>query len=160
MQISKRGFARAKTCQSPVTPGFTSSRWRCSGVYRAQSSSGCGRGPTRLMSPRKTFHNCGSSSRLYLRRNLPRGDTRITGDLEERPTTLVVMTQRFLETVRSGDHRAEFVAIKWTTALAQAPRAINHGSTRPELDGHRDDQDDRPKESQKNRGQNYVHRRL
>jgi hypothetical protein len=97
---------------------------------------------------------------VLAKKSAERCEPRIAGDLEERPATLVLMTQRFLETVRSGDHRAEFVAIKWTTALAQAPRAINHRSTRPELDCHRDDQHDRPEEGQENRGQKNVHSRL
>src|SRR6202008_1012796 len=33
MQMSNEGLARAKTCQSPVTPGFTSRRRQCSEVY-------------------------------------------------------------------------------------------------------------------------------
>jgi hypothetical protein len=35
-----------------------------------------GRGPTRLISPRSTFHSSGSSSRLVARRNAPRRVTR------------------------------------------------------------------------------------
>ena len=35
-----------------------------------------GPGPTNDMSPRSTFHNCGSSSRLVRRRNCPMGVSR------------------------------------------------------------------------------------
>src|ERR1700731_4172737 len=42
-------------------------------LYCSYSSGKGGRGPTRLISPRSTFHNCGSSSRLYFRKNLPSG---------------------------------------------------------------------------------------
>jgi hypothetical protein len=42
-------------------------------LYCSYSSGKGGRGPTRLMSPTRTFHNCGSSARLYFRRNFPSG---------------------------------------------------------------------------------------
>ena len=58
-------------CHRHVMPGITSRRLRSSSVYCATSEGTGGRGPTRLMSPMKTFQSCGSSSRLVLRRNLP-----------------------------------------------------------------------------------------
>ena len=39
--------------------------------YWATAYGTSGRGPTRLISPRSTFHSCGSSSRLVRRRNAP-----------------------------------------------------------------------------------------
>ena len=62
---------RLDTCHRPVRPGFTRWRWCCHGSYRATISTSSGRGPTRLMSPRTTFQNWGSSSRLHFRRNRP-----------------------------------------------------------------------------------------
>ena len=55
-------------------PGFASStRRRCHGWYCSTSKGSGGRGPTSDMSPRSTFQNCGSSSRLVFRRNRPGG---------------------------------------------------------------------------------------
>ena len=54
-------------------PGLTESRRRCHFLYWATSYGIAGLGPTRLMSPRSTHRNCGSSSRLVLRRTRPRG---------------------------------------------------------------------------------------
>ncbi len=62
---------RPLICQRQVMPGMTSRRLRSSSVYSATSEGTGGRGPTRLMSPMKTFQSCGSSSRLVRRRNLP-----------------------------------------------------------------------------------------
>ena len=75
---------RPLTCQSPVMPGFASStRRRCHGWYCSTSKGSGGRGPTSDMSPRSTFQNCGSSSRLVLRRNRPDGrDARVVRELE------------------------------------------------------------------------------
>lgn len=45
-----------------------------SGMVSRNCSTKCGssgRGPTRLISPRSTFHSWGSSSRLHLRMKLP-----------------------------------------------------------------------------------------
>src|SRR5918993_1187918 len=65
------------TCHSPVTPGFASStRRQCQRRYCSSSYGNGGRGPTRDMSPLSTFHSCGNSSRLVLRRNRPSGVTR------------------------------------------------------------------------------------
>ena len=50
-----------------VIPGRTLSTCRCSAVYMATYFGTSGRGPTMLMSPMNTFHNCGSSSTLVLR---------------------------------------------------------------------------------------------
>src|SRR5207245_2366354 len=74
--FSKDGSSRALVCQSPVIPGMTSRRPKCSRLYCSYSSVVGGLGPTRLISPFSTFQSCGSSSRLYLRRNLPTWVTR------------------------------------------------------------------------------------
>lgn len=62
---------RPLTCHSPVMPGFIDNRrlWWLS--YWLYSSTVGGRVPTRLMLPHSTSKNCGSSSMLVLRMNLP-----------------------------------------------------------------------------------------
>ena len=67
---------RMLTCQRPVIPGFIESRRRCHGSYCSTSLRSAGRGPTRLMSPFRTFQSCGSSSRLVARKTRPSGVTR------------------------------------------------------------------------------------
>ncbi len=52
--------------------GRTSCRRACSGEYSPRYCIRSGRGPTRLMSPRRTFHSSGSSSRLVPRRKRPK----------------------------------------------------------------------------------------
>ena len=52
-------------------PGVVSSRRLAQPVICSDSWTTNGRGPTRLISPRSTFHSCGSSSMLHLRRNAP-----------------------------------------------------------------------------------------
>ena len=63
---------RPFTCAHPVIPGRTSWRRNCSGEYRSRYSIRSGRGPTRLISPRITFHSSGNSSRLIRRRKAPK----------------------------------------------------------------------------------------
>src|ERR1051326_1886096 len=62
---------RPFTCAQPVIPGFTRCRRACSAVYRGRYSTNKGLGPTKLNSPRSTFHNCGNSSRLNCRNRRP-----------------------------------------------------------------------------------------
>jgi len=84
--LALRGRSRgAYTCATPVRPGRT----RCRRSYPGIALSGSmtpsavvsdspglsGRGPTTLMSPRKIFHSCGSSSKAVARRMRP---TRVT----------------------------------------------------------------------------------
>ncbi len=63
-------------CARPVMPGRALKT-----PFRTRASiSSCwlnrhGRGPTRLISPFSTFHNCGSSSSLVRRKNRPNGVT-------------------------------------------------------------------------------------
>src|ERR1700677_315089 len=64
MPVWNEGSVLAVICHSPVIPGLTSRRGKCSIEYPDTSSSGWGLGPTRLISPFKTFHSWGSSSRL------------------------------------------------------------------------------------------------
>src|SRR5882762_9643087 len=109
------------------------------------------------MSPFSTFQSCGSSSRLYLRRNLPNRDTRIIGDLEEWATALVQPDQVFFQPVRASDHGPKFVAIKFTATFAHTQRAINHRTMRPELNRNADHQHQRPKEKQSKGGHEYIH---
>src|SRR5881394_142171 len=68
---------RPLTCQRQVSPGFTERRRRCArSSKRCTSSTGRGRGPTRLISPSSTFQTCGHSSKLYLRKKRPTAVTR------------------------------------------------------------------------------------
>ena len=65
---------RPLTCQRQVSPGLTLKRRRWAGSSnRSTSSTGSGRGPTRLISPRSTFKSWGNSSMLYLRSRRPIG---------------------------------------------------------------------------------------
>src|SRR4029450_7505281 len=54
--------ARPCTCAQPVIPGRTSRRLRWCGVYCSTWYASVGLGPIRLISPRTTFHSCGTSS--------------------------------------------------------------------------------------------------
>ena len=67
---------RPLTCQKQVRPGCAVSLRLCHSSYRSSSCGQAGLGPTRLISPFKTLQSCGSSLRLYFRRNLPKGVTR------------------------------------------------------------------------------------
>ena len=68
---------RPLICQRQVKPGLTLKRRRCArSSNRRTSSTGSGRGPTRLISPRRTFQSWGNSSKLYRRRNRPNRVTR------------------------------------------------------------------------------------
>src|SRR5690606_15764879 len=53
---------RPAACQGPVRPGTTNRRSKCCEEYCSISWGSGGRGPTRLMSPRRTLQSCGSSS--------------------------------------------------------------------------------------------------
>jgi len=66
---------RPETCQSPVIPGSTACRflWTALSIWASAGSSG--RGPTKDISPRRTFRSCGSSSTLKTRKIRPRGVT-------------------------------------------------------------------------------------
>ena len=66
-----RGLRGPCTCIGPVSPGLIIKRMRCRDEYRSTSSACSGRGPTRLMSPRRTFTSCGSSSMLHRRSRRP-----------------------------------------------------------------------------------------
>src|SRR5690606_5253518 len=66
---------RTLTCHRPVSPWGVFSRARCQSLYISTSYGSAGRGPTRLMSPLRTFQSCGSSSMLSFLRTLP---TRVT----------------------------------------------------------------------------------
>src|SRR5690606_18020799 len=62
---------RPFTCAQPVIPGFTLWRFRCTSLYKGKYSGNSGRGPTKLISPFKTFINWGNSSKDVLRTNFP-----------------------------------------------------------------------------------------
>src|SRR3954463_8741196 len=70
---------RPVTCHSPVIPGLASStRRQCHGLYCSSSYGIGGLGPTSDISPRRTFHSCGNSSRLVDRRKRPIGVIRLS----------------------------------------------------------------------------------
>ena len=62
---------RPYICQSHVIPGFTVMKRDRLLPYVSASSPWMGLGPTRLMVPKRTLKNCGSSSMLVVRRKLP-----------------------------------------------------------------------------------------
>ena len=65
---------RPLICQRQVRPGLTLSRRRWARSWnRFTSSTGRGRGPTRLISPHNTLKSWGNSSTLNLRSERPRG---------------------------------------------------------------------------------------
>src|SRR5207249_5928430 len=62
--IRDRNVTGVQTCALPILlkPGFTLRRRRCArSLKRFTSSTGNGRGPTRLISPRRMLKSCGSS---------------------------------------------------------------------------------------------------
>src|SRR4029077_10042023 len=62
------------TCQRQVIPGRMLNRRRCqSSLNPSKSRTAMGLGPTRLISPFRTFRSCGNSSMLVRRRCLPIG---------------------------------------------------------------------------------------
>lgn len=67
---------RPLTCQRPVMPGVVMQMTGRKLPIFSFSRGRYGRGPTRLISPLMTLKICGSSSRLYLRMNLPTFVTR------------------------------------------------------------------------------------
>src|SRR5437899_2084707 len=77
MRFSREVLPRSPwTCAQPVTPDLTLCRNRYPGTVcrnRSTNTGRSGRGPTTLISPRRTLTNCGSSSRLKRRRNEPMG---------------------------------------------------------------------------------------
>ena len=63
---SQERLLRPDTWASPVIPGRTSWRRFCRSLYLGRYSASRGLGPVMAMSPRTTFNNSGSSSRLVL----------------------------------------------------------------------------------------------
>ena len=57
--------------EKSVMPGLTDSNSFSACVYKSVSFFTFGRGPTKLISPSKTFHSCVNSSSLYLRIKCP-----------------------------------------------------------------------------------------
>ena len=80
---------------------------------RAVSAETMGRGPTRLISPRRTFHSCGNSSMLVRRMKRPSSGTRGSACSFWRPSPLVsssrilreILTENF---ITIGHHGTEF----------------------------------------------------
>ena len=89
-----------------------------------------GRGPTRLMSPRRTFHSCGSSSSPVRRRNAaaPRQARIVASILNARPLHLVLIARaRRAAASASARHRAELVA--WWNGRPLSPTRVWRKST-------------------------------
>ncbi len=64
-------------CAHPVSPGRTSCLRACSDEYSGRYCIRSGRGPTILISPRRTLMSSGSSSRLVDRNRRPKGVNRL-----------------------------------------------------------------------------------
>src|SRR5258708_28149418 len=72
IQVSKFVLLRPLTCHSPVIPGVTLKRLIShASDRRATSRSDIGRGPTNDISPLRTLHSCGRSSRKSLPKIYP-----------------------------------------------------------------------------------------
>ena len=127
-------------------PGVVSSRRLAQPVICSDSWITNGRGPTRLISPRSTFHSCGSSSMLHLRRNAPTRVMRGSScDLEQRPAALHLVEVGHLEALGLGvdDHRAELDDPELAPAAPVARLAEEDRAARVELDGDRGRDQDR-----------------
>src|SRR6202007_2147194 len=74
--ILSKSWVLPDTIQRETDPGFTAFLCFCHSLSCSYSNTCVGRGPTRLMSPFRTLHNCGSSSRLKRLRTRPMGVTR------------------------------------------------------------------------------------
>ena len=91
-----------------------------------------GRGPTRLISPTRTFQSCGSSSRLDRRRKRPIArDPRIGGHLERVAADLVLALEVVEHALGVGDHRAEFDQAEPSAVEADALLAEEDRPRRP-----------------------------
>ena len=73
LTLAKLGFDEPTQVAIRMPWGLTHSLRFCHNTYRSSSCRNAGRGPTKLMSPLSTLHNCGSSFRLYLRSHRPSG---------------------------------------------------------------------------------------
>lgn len=95
-------------------PGIASCRLACSGEYRGKYSINSGLGPTRLRSPRSTFHNCGNSSTLEDRKNLPMAVSRsASGNMSPLALRLSIMV-RNLSNVKGLSNRP---GLRWRNSI-------------------------------------------
>src|SRR5580658_6734889 len=105
-QTSRANFSsherelRPCTCAQPVMPGRTSCRRSWRALYRGKYSANSGRGPTRLMSPLRTFQSCGNSSRLQALRIAPT------------PVSLAASSSKLPEPSRASDIVRNFQSLK------------------------------------------------
>ena len=74
--ISSKSRDLPETIQDETAPGLTCTLVFCHSSSRSYSKTWVGRGPTKLMSPLRMLHSCGSSSRLNRRRMRPTAVTR------------------------------------------------------------------------------------
>ncbi len=152
---------RPEICHRPVIPGRTSERARCQSSSIAWSRSGSGRGPTRLISPRRTLTSCGSSSSERRRSTRPtrvtRGSSRI---LKERARRLVLVLELVLALGRIRDHGAELEHPELLLADADAPVDVEHGPARVELDRRCDEQPERDPDHEERERDDQVERAL
>lgn len=86
------------------------------------------------------------------------GDARVVLDLEEaRVSGFVEVLELPLHLVGVGDHRAEFVHAEWLAADARADLREEDGSPGLELDGDRDDAEERRNQEEAEAGGDDVH---
>ena len=107
-----------------------------------------GRGPTRLMSPCSTLMNCGNSSRLVLRRKVPK-----------RGAARVVLPRPDRAGLRLGidAHAAELEHLERLAVQAAALLAIEDRAGAGQLDQHGDQQHQRAEHDQGDQRQDDVH---
>ena len=128
--LGPRGLSRVmRSWAKPVMPGSTTRRCQYCGICSHSSSKNAGRigrGPTTLMSPRSTFHSCGSSSRCVKRRRAPRRVTSLgaAGQL--------VAEVRAEPCLRVGPQRAELVHREDPSGAADPCAAVEHRPPRGE----------------------------
>ena len=92
-------------------------------------SGSAGRGPTRLMSPRTTFHSCGSSSSEVLRNNRPtRRDAGIVAQLEQRPAASLRDASSALSSSALRHHRAQLDDREQLAVSTDAVLTEEHGT--------------------------------
>ena len=157
MPSSQVRSERPLTCQSPVMPGLTSSRRATSPSYRATSEGSGGRGPTRLIWPNSTLNSCGSSSSDHLRSSRPtrvtRGSSRI---LNIRPSVSLLRGELGEQRVGVDHHGAELEHAELPPALTDPGLPEQHRPPAVQLDGERDDHQQRQQQGQRHERQGPV----
>ncbi len=129
MPVSPGGTAERST-----KPGTCSSGTETPAPSTSISSGRSARGPTKLMSPRKMFQSCGSSSIAVARSTAPDArDARVAFRRLQRSDVALGV----------GHHRAELEHVEVSPALADARLPEEDGPGAVEPDRGRDDQPER-----------------